>query len=113
MSEYKLTENLRRYRPGGCPGTLAMVAADEVDRLRRDLAEVTATAELLRTALARLAEPQAFYVATAFVDPETYARMWYAQHVLKGDPLAAANEKAEAAAREQADRRFPQPPEGE
>ena len=43
--------------------------------------------EHLRAALERIATPNAFYVATSNVDPEAFARMTYADQVLKGVSL--------------------------
>lgn len=47
----------------------------------------------LNNALARIANPNAFYVATSKVDPEVYARMVFAQCILDGYTLEAASAK--------------------
>lgn len=51
--------------------------------------------EHLRAALLRIATPEAFYVATAHIDPEAYAHMIYARAILDDYTLKAASEKAE------------------
>lgn len=51
--------------------------------------------EHLRAALRRIATPEAFYVATASIDPEAYARMVFADYILDGMTLKAASDKAE------------------
>lgn len=54
----------------------------------------------LKDALTRIATPNAFYVATSSVDPEAFARMYYAECILNGYALGAANDKTEFATRE-------------
>lgn len=54
----------------------------------------------LRSALERISEPQAFYLPTAKVDPEAYARMIYAECILNGYTLKAASDKTEYMTRE-------------
>lgn len=49
----------------------------------------------LRAALLRIATPQAFYVATSNVDPESFARMIFAQAILDGLTLEEAERKTE------------------
>lgn len=51
--------------------------------------------EHFRTALLRIATPSAFYVATAHVAPEAFARMTYAQAILDYMTLEAAEKKTE------------------
>ena len=50
--------------------------------------------EFLLAALKRIAEPEAFYVATSDVDPEVFARMAYARNILDDFTLERAEEKA-------------------
>lgn len=52
---------------------------DAYDLMVRSARVQTAEIERLRAALIRIATPEAFYVATSSVDPETYARMIYAE----------------------------------
>ncbi|WP_306150691.1 hypothetical protein [Roseovarius sp. MMSF_3281] len=63
----------------------------------------------LRAALLRIATPEAFYVATAHVDPETFARMVYAEAILDGLVLERAEQKAKFETR----RRYPLPRDSE
>ncbi len=49
----------------------------------------------LRGALARIQSSEAFYVATAGIDPETFARMDFAQRVLAGKNLSCAASETE------------------
>lgn len=60
-------------------------AADEIERLQ--------------AALARIARPEALFVATSKVDPEAYARMLFAQQVLDGGGVAEITQAVEAATR--------------
>ena len=73
----------------------AMGVAASANRLEELLTEN----ERLRTALDRIQTPEAFFVATSKVDPETFARMVYAEAVLAGDDLGAAAQKTENAVR--------------
>lgn len=55
-----------------------------------------AQVETLEAGLKRIATPEAFYVATSHVDPETYARMIYADKVLAGINPKEADTETEA-----------------
>ena len=56
--------------------------------------------EHMRRALKRIAEPQAFYVATSDVDPEAFARMTFAQAILDDQTVESAIQKAELETRQ-------------
>lgn len=49
----------------------------------------------LKDALRRIAKPEAFYVATASIDAEAFARMIYAEAILEDLSLERAEQKAE------------------
>lgn len=56
--------------------------------------------EKLKAALKRIAEPEAFYVATSHIDPEAYARMMFAEYILAGFEVESAVRMAEQSARD-------------
>lgn len=58
-------------------------------------AEMTNAEAHLVKALERIAEPKAFFVATSNVDPEAYARMVFANQILKGASVDAAEAATE------------------
>lgn len=55
--------------------------------------------DALKMALTRVATPNAFYVATANVDPETFARMTFADKILKGVAFDLAEHDTETETR--------------
>ena len=66
-----------------------------------DMEDAADEIERLRAALDRIAEPEAFYVATARVDPEAFARMIYAGGaVLPSVDLVKLEKSVEATTRD-------------
>lgn len=56
---------------------------------------MTNTEMHLVQALERIAEPKAFFVGTSKVDPEAFARMVFAEQILKGESVQDAEAVAE------------------
>lgn len=77
-------------------------------RARQASLEITALeerVERLEKALERIETPNAFWVATAHVDPEAYARMVFAELVRRGKSVEDAEEIAEKKTRTRYDRK--------
>lgn len=69
--------------------------ADKFPACRGVLRDAAAEIERLRAALGRIAEPEAFFVATSDIDPEALGRMLYAQKILSGSSFLSAEKTTE------------------
>lgn len=71
--------------PDGMVGEpVEYVRADALEAAQARIAE-------LEGALDRIAMPEAFFVATGHIDPEAFARMWFARLIREGSSVEDAN----------------------
>lgn len=82
----QLESELRVLKDGG--------SVDPVPRTRAPLTEPRAHRPLYVQALERLSSSEAFITISGKVGKEERARMFFAKHILAGDPLATAERKA-------------------
>ena len=81
------SDHMGHMELGGVVSTMTEAA----DALTEQAAEI----DRLKTGLARIALPCAFYVATSVVNPEAFARMIYAEKVWSGIEPSEADDQTE------------------
>ncbi|KEP68793.1 hypothetical protein DL1_08580 [Thioclava dalianensis] len=94
---------LTRHNPRTTFPSLYTMTHDDAEHVLAAVEAIEAKNSRLERAIERIATPEAFYVATSKVDPETFARMTFATEIGAGHSIEQATNTAERETK----RRFP------